>query len=108
MKVNNKTTIRKRSRDSLNEYCGKWKLDINYTKTKCTTFTKGNTKEKNNFTINNQIIQNIKEFKYLGISINKNCSFTPTLEDFSCKGSRALFAIASKSPLKKNPNQNHD
>ena len=35
-----------KSLDSLSDYCGKWKLDINYTKTKCMTFTKGNTKEK--------------------------------------------------------------
>ena len=70
------------------------------TKTKCMTFTKGNTKEKNIFAINNQIIQNIKEFKFLGITINKKDSFTPTLEDLSCKGSRALNSIASKIPLK--------
>ena len=30
----------------LNEYCNKWKLEINYSKTKCMTFTKGSQKEK--------------------------------------------------------------
>ena len=89
--------------DSLSDYCGKWKLDINYTKTKCMTFTEGNTKEKNNFAINNQIIENVKEFKYLGIAINRKGSFKPTLEDLSCKGSRALYAIASKIHLKDTP-----
>ena len=61
---------------SLGEYCAKWKLDINHDKTKCMTFSKGTQKEKHNFTINHQIIENVKVFKYLGITINsKNCSF---------------------------------
>ena len=89
-----------KSLNSLDEYCRKWKLDINYTKTKCMTFTKGNQKEKHNFTINDRIIENVKEFKYLGITMSKKGSFTPTLEDLSCKGSRALYAIASKIPIK--------
>ena len=96
-------TKTQKSLDSFGDYCGKWKLDINYTKTKCTTFTKGNTKEKNYFAINNQIIENVKEFKYLGITINGKGSFTPTLEDLNCKGSRALYAIASKIHLKDTP-----
>ena len=65
-----------------------------------------NTKEKNNFAINNQVIENVKEFKYLGITINRKGSFTPTLEDLSSQetvGSRALYAIASKIHLKVTP-----
>ena len=53
-----------KSLDSLGEYCAKWKLDINYNKTKCMTFTKG-TQKKHNFTINQQIIENVKVFMYL-------------------------------------------
>ena len=65
-----------KSLDSLGQYCAKWKLDINYNKTQCMTFSKGSQKEKHNFTINHQIMENVKVFKYLGITINiKNCSF---------------------------------
>ena len=53
--------------------------------------------------LSNQIIENVKEFKYLSITINRKGSFTPTLEDLSCKGSRALYAIASKIHLKDTP-----
>ena len=45
-------------------------------------------------------MQNVKEFKYLGTSINKKGSFTTTLEGFNCKGSRTLYSIATKIPLK--------
>ena len=65
-----------------------------------------NTKEKNNFAINNQIIENVKECKYLGITFNRKGSFTPTLEDLSSRetvGSQALYAIASKIHLKDTP-----
>ena len=65
-----------------------------------------NTKEKNKFAINNQIIENVKECKYLGITINRKGSFTPTLEDLSSReavGSPALYAIASKIHLKDTP-----
>ena len=90
------------SLDLLNNYCYKWKLKINYAKTKSISFTKGTQKEKHNFSIDNKIIENVKEFKYLGITVNrKNCSFTPTLADLSCKANRAQYAIFSKVPVKK-------
>ena len=87
--------------NALNDYCKKWKLDINYVKTKCLTFTNGTQKEKHNFTLNSETIENVKEYKYLRITINsKKCSFIPTLADLGCKGKRALYAIISKIPLK--------
>ena len=47
-----------KSLDSLGEYCAKWKLDINYNKTKRMTFSKGTQKDQHNFTINHQIMEN--------------------------------------------------
>ena len=48
-----------------------------------------------------QTIENVKDYKYLGITINsKNCFFIPTLADLAYKGKRALHAITSKIPLK--------
>ena len=68
------------SLDSLQDYCKKWKLDINYKKSKVMVFSKGTQKEKTKYTINNKTLEIVRE--YLGITINcKNCSFTPTLTD---------------------------
>ena len=90
--------------NSLNDYCEKWKLDINYVKTKCMTFTYGTQKQNHNFTLNSQTIENVKEYNYLGITINsKNCSFIPTLADLCCKGKWALYAITCKTPFKLSP-----
>ena len=44
--------------NKLDEYSQKWNIDVNYTKTKCVTFSKGNRKESYRFTINSQIIEN--------------------------------------------------
>ena len=65
------------------------------------TFTRGTQKEKHVFNIKGNYIENVKEYKYLGITINaKNCSFNPTLTDLSCKATNALYAINSKIPFK--------
>ena len=87
-----------KSLNALEKYTKKWKLEINYKKSKCITFSRSNHKEKHQFTINNQILENTNEYKYLGIIINKKGSFLPTLEDLnlSCKAKRAIYSINSK------------
>ena len=65
------------------------------------TFSKGNEQEKQKNYIEDREIQNVNEFKYLGITIhNRNCNFTPTLLDLSAKATRAIFAITSKVNIK--------
>ena len=89
------------SLNSLQSYCEQWKLDINHKKSKVMVFTKGTQKEKNRYTINNKALEVVREYKYLGISISsKNCSFTPTLTDLHCKGTRAMYALFSLLPMK--------
>ena len=49
-----------KSLDALNEFCKKWKLNINHKKTKCITFSKGSNTKKDNFTIDSKNIANTK------------------------------------------------
>ena len=53
-----------KSLDALNEFCKKWKLNINQKKTECTTFSKGSNTKKDNFTIDTKNTANTKVFKY--------------------------------------------
>ena len=70
-----------------------WKLIIK----KCLDITKGNHTEKLTFKLKNTNIENVKEFKYLGVIISKNnCSFQPNLKELSKKGLKAVFALNSK------------
>ena len=90
-----------KSLNALNEFCKKWKLNINQKKTKCMTFSKGLNTKKDNFTIDSKNIANTKVFKYLGITINcKNCTFTQTLTDLSIKASKGIYSLFSKIPTK--------
>ena len=75
-----------KSLTALNDYCKKWKFNVNHKKTKCMIFSKASKTKNIDFTINSRIIENTKEFKYLGISINsKDCTFKPTLSDLSSR-----------------------
>ena len=92
------------SLNSLYTYCEKWKLKINMKKTKTMIFTKGTNIKNIEFFLNGLKLNNTKIFKYLGISINsKNCSFTPTLEDLSCKAKKAIYVLLNKLPIKLTP-----
>ena len=83
--------------DITEKYCQTWMLKINRSKTKSMVFSRGNQKINTVFNINGEILENVKEFKYLGITIHKkSCSFTPTLKYFRVKATRALFALRSK------------
>ena len=88
------------SLNALHTYAINWNLEINYKKTKCMIFSKGNQKEKYEFTLNNRKIECNKEFKYLGITINKKGNFTPTLNDLSCRANKAIYTINSKMNIK--------
>lgn len=56
------------SLDLLLEYCNKWKLTINVSKTKVTVFRKGGVLSRNmGFYYNGIVLEIVKEFKYLDI-----------------------------------------
>ncbi len=83
--------------DIVEKYCEKWRLKINHSKTKSMVFSKGNQIIKAEFTINGIALENVKEFKYLGITIHKkSCTFTPTLKYLRVKATRAFYALKSK------------
>ena len=63
--------------NALNEffvYCTNWKLVVNVEKTKILIFSKGPMMKKH-FYYNGVVIENVKEFKYLGIVFSRSGSF---------------------------------
>ena len=86
-----------KSIDITEKYCQTWRLRINRSKTKTMVFSRGNKMINTSFNINGEALENVKEFKYLGITIHKkSCSFTPTLKYFRLKVTRALYALRNK------------
>ena len=67
-------------------------------------FNRGNKLIKSEFTINNEVLENVKSIKYLGFKINaKNCSFLETLDELSMKAKRTIYAINSTMKLSQIP-----
>ena len=90
--------------DKLSKYCDEWKLNINLKKTKIMVFNRGNKLIKSTFSVNKVVLENVKNVKYLGFTINsKNCSFLPTLEDLSIKAKRVIYALNSKTKISRFP-----
>ena len=88
----------------LSEFCVKWNLQINITKTKTMVFNRGNRLCNTNIFINDTLIKCVKEFKYLGFTISaKNCNFTATVKDLKIKADRAIFALNNRIKISKLP-----
>ena len=58
---------------------------------------------KNQFRINNKVLDNVTEFTYLGITVNAGCSFKPTIQTLSEKAMKAIFALNNKFKFSKMP-----
>ena len=84
------------SLDRLNEYCNEWDLKVNFGKTKCIAFSRGNSRESKGLIFDKTNIEFVKQFKYLGVSIDKKGNFSPTLKDLSRKATNAIFALKSR------------
>jgi len=92
--------------DNLQEYCQKWKLNVNIKKTKSMVFNRGNKLIKSSFYVGDTAIENVKSFKYLGFTISaKNCSFQNTIDDLCLKANRAIFSIKNKAKLSQLPSK---
>ena len=76
------------------EYCRKWKLKVNLKKTKIIIFNssiKSNCKYK--FYFDNNIVEIVNRYCYLGIIFTNNCSFKQCSENLQAKASKAYYAL---------------
>ena len=83
--------------NALSEYCQRWKLKINIDKTKIIRFSKGKPKKPiQTFYLDNEIVELVDSYVYLGTTIKYNGKFTNAIEKQINQAHRALFAIKSK------------
>ena len=81
----------------VHEWCRKWRLKINQTKTKVMHFrNKGKVCSDFQFKLGDDIIDYTSMYKYLGVHINEHLDYTIVAETLSKAGGRALGAIVSK------------
>ena len=53
--------------------------------------------EKNNFTFNGKCLETVQDFRYLGIDINKKCSFIIAEDHLYKQGEKAMYSVLRKS-----------
>ncbi len=83
--------------NALVDYCIKWKLVINNSKTKIMIFQKRKPRRQPNFVLNGEALDIVDEFKYLGIMFRYNGAFTKCRQILTESATRALFFVLKKS-----------
>ena len=79
--------------DKLNLFCKEWCLDVNIDKTKIIIFNKNGTLIKNEFKFENETLECVKHYRYLGVYFSCSGIFTFAQEDIYKKASKASFKL---------------
>ena len=82
--------------NAMYEYCKKWDLKMNVSKTKVMVFSRGKIRNLPNFFINGEKIEVTFDFKYLGIKFNYNGSFLTAQKDLYARANKAMFSLLKK------------
>ena len=78
----------------LSEYCTRWKLKVNASKTKVLIFRKGGTLQRNLiFLYEDQPIEIVSSFRYLGIVFTTGGSFSEAQTTLAGKAQKAIFKL---------------
>ena len=83
--------------DTLSDWCNRWRMDINESKTKVIHFRKGSTRRANyNFMCGEKSLTMIENYKYLGIWFNEFLDYGYAVKEISKSATRALGLIIAK------------
>ena len=82
------------SLDLLLEYCNRWKLTINISKTKVIVFRNGGVlPQEMKFYYNGEVLEIVSEFKYLGIVFTPGGSFSGAQSTLAGQAQKAIFKM---------------
>ena len=79
--------------DKLSSYCTRWKMQINMNKTKTMCFQKTGNHSKLKIKYNATVLEQVKNYPYLGIEVCSNGSFNQAELNMTAKAKKALFKI---------------
>ena len=82
--------------DSFHRYCKRWRININISKTKVMIFGGSKRDYKQNYTIGEELLENVESFKYLGITFQRNSRFTSTKQNLAEQATKAMYYILSQ------------
>lgn len=70
-------------------------MTVNYDKTKILFFSRGKQSDYS-FTLENNSIEVVNEFKYLGLLLSKSNSLVPTIKYVADQGLKAVYSLLKK------------
>ena len=79
--------------DSLELFCKEWCMSVNISKTKVVIFNKSGRFIKQNFLLNNKVLDCCNSYKYLGITFSSSGSFTESKTELYKKAVKAFFKL---------------
>ena len=82
--------------DKLCEYCKRWKLRLNTSKSKVVVFKRGNSRTVHTWKYGNEEIQNIFTIPYLGVTFSSNGLFTQAQCKLADQANKSLFLLYKK------------
>jgi hypothetical protein len=84
--------------NDFHEYCSTWKLEVNPSKTKILIFGSGPAKKiKLDFHINNEKIEIVDSYTYLGIEYHRNRRLICSMKTLVSKATKAMFCLLKKA-----------
>ena len=87
----------------LNEYCRKWSLKINTSKTKIVIFSRGKVKKYPKFYVDMDEIEVKDDYVYLGVVFNYNGSFKKAISKQISQARKAMYALITKARILRLP-----
>ena len=82
--------------EAFDMYCKTWKLTVNTSKSKVVIFSKGRPKTNYCFYLNNVQLENVNQYKYLGIFVSRSGSFFSTKKHVAEQAKRASYSLLNK------------
>jgi hypothetical protein len=80
--------------NTLSEFCNKWAMKVNMSKTKSMVFRNGGIIKKNEvFYFNGEKLDNVSYYKYLGVIMSTRLSWSPAQETLAMQASKTLNLI---------------
>ena len=78
------------------EWCGRWRMNLNIAKTKILHFrkkSKNKTRSDHCFTFNSEVIEYVEQYKYLGLVLTEHLDWGKAIEEIHTKANRALALL---------------
>ena len=83
--------------NSLFDYCDMWDLTTNATKTKTMVFSRGKVRRIPIFKLGNDVLENVHEYTYLGITFNYNANFKKAIGKQISQARKAMYSLLVKA-----------